>query len=34
MKERVSKLTYPTLQQCLRMLYIMKESVGQSGKKL
>ena len=23
MKERVSKLTYPTLQHCLRMLYTM-----------
>ena len=24
MKERVSKLTYPTLQHCLRMMYSMK----------
>ena len=32
MKERVSKLTYPRLQHCLRMLHIIKESVGQSGR--
>ena len=34
MKERVSKLTYPTLQHCLRMLYIMNgnskwQAIGQ-----
>ena len=34
MKERVSKLTYPTLLQCLRMLYTMKGiRDGQSDKK-
>ena len=38
MKEKVSKLTYPTLQHCLRMLHIMhttimKCGIGQSGSK-
>ena len=32
-KEKVSKLTYPTLQHCLRMLHIMKGGIGQSGSK-
>ena len=38
MKEKVSKLTYPMLQHCLRMLHIMyttimKGGIGQSGSK-
>ena len=37
MKERVSNLTYPTLQHCLRMLYTMNAIPnirdGQSDKK-
>ena len=37
MKERVSKLTYPTLQHCLRMLYTLMAipsiSDGQSDRK-
>ena len=37
MKERVSKLTYPTLQHCLRMLYTMngnsKHETGNLTKK-
>ena len=38
MKEKVSKLTYPTLQHCLRMMHIkhttiMKGGIGQSGSK-
>ena len=38
MKEKVSRLTYPTLQHCLRMLHIMhttimKGGIGQSGSK-
>ena len=38
MKEKVSKLTYPTLQHCLRMLRIMhytimKGGIGQLGSK-
>ena len=37
-KEKVSKLTYPTLQHCLRMLHIMhitimQDGIGQSGHK-
>ena len=31
MKERVSKLTYPTLQHCLRMLYTMNGNSKHQG---
>ena len=31
MKERVSKLTYPTLQHCLRMLYTMNGNSKHKG---
>ena len=30
-KEKVSKLTYPTLQHCLRMLHIMHTNIMQGG---
>ena len=33
MKERVSKLTYPTLQHCLRMLYTTNGNSKQSDRK-
>ena len=33
MKERVSKLTYPTLQHCLRMLYTMNGNSKHKGQK-